>query len=428
MKIKKLFFAALAVVTALSVQSCLKEDGEVFQQSSSERLQAYIENVQNVLVSQENGWIMEYYPGSGQSRGGYAFYVKFTDTEVTAACELDPELQVTTPYKMTTDNSAVLSFDVFNEVLHYFATPSSGEYEAKGGDFEFSIVSADAEMVDMVGKRSGNHCKLVPYTSEKPVAEYLEDVVDMGESMRAAIISGSVGETQVDGTINFNARRITFNWMEGDEQKVAEAPYMYTTEGLRLYKEVKVAGATLYNLYYLSDNNILTNGSVEFVGKLPEDYAAYADFAGDFTLVAYGGQIKWDVTLTPNEDASGYILSGLMPQFTVNLPYDRAQGRLNWEVQVVGTEGSTTVWLAAWSLIAGGNLTWDTSVPYGMTIHKDLETGNFVFEDNGKSDMTIDSFILWGTTSEGASTGQFTAWNKANGDNQFPYLESLIRK
>ena len=91
MKFNKILTVVLAGVSVLSAQSCLKDQADVFDSSSSERLQAYIEQTREILTSNEKGWIMEYYPGSGQSKGGYAYYLAFTDDEVTASYELDPE-------------------------------------------------------------------------------------------------------------------------------------------------------------------------------------------------------------------------------------------------------------------------------------------------------------------------------------------------
>ena len=167
MKFNKILTVVLAGVSVLSAQSCLKDQADVFDSSSSERLQAYIEQTREILTSNEKGWIMEYYPGSGQSKGGYAYYLAFTDAEVTASYELDPENSYKSVYKLTTATGAVLSFDSYNQALHHFATPSSTEYQAKGGDFEFTIVSVSPEKIGLRGKRSGNHYDLYPYDSDR---------------------------------------------------------------------------------------------------------------------------------------------------------------------------------------------------------------------------------------------------------------------
>lgn len=338
MKFNKILTVVLAGVSVLSAQSCLKDQADVFDSSSSERLQAYIEQTREILTSNEKGWIMEYYPGSGQSKGGYAYYLAFTDAEVTASYELDPENSYKSVYKLTTDNGAVLSFDSYNQALHHFATPSSTEYQAKGGDFEFTIVSVSPEKIGLRGKRSGNHYDLYPYDSDLTPAAYLAKVADVASSMRAAIIDGKVGDTDVTGEVDFNNRRITFKYVdpaasaetsEDDGTVVVEAPFMYTSKGIKTYEPVEVAGATINSMDYHSDNNILTNGSIVFQGKLPEDYTQYSDFAGDFKLSMYNGRITLDVTLTPDEEGNGFLMSGFVSgDHNVYLGYDRARGVL----------------------------------------------------------------------------------------------------
>lgn len=422
MKHNKLILAALAAASLFTVQSCLIAQEEVFPDSSSERLQKFAEETRTTLASAEKGWIMEYYPGADQKLGGYAYHVAFTEDEVTATCELDPEESYKSYYKLTFDNGLVLSFDTYNPALHYFATPSSSEYEAKGGDFEFSVTSVSPEKIGLRGKRSGNHYDLYPYKSELRPTEYMAKAGELGSSMRMATLEGKIDTVAVTGEVDLNNRCLTFHYKnESGEDVSVRAPYMYTADGIRTYEEINVAGATIRDMYYLTENNILTNGSVYFEGKLPEDYTNYADFAGNYTLIMYNGKLQYDVTLTP--DGSGYLMSGLNPHFDVALGYDKALGRLTMDVQVVGANGNNTIYLCAWSLGGGGNLTWSTDGGYGMTIGRNLTTGNFVFKDNGKSDMVIDSFILWEVGPSG-SVGQFTGW----GENQYPYLQTLVRK
>lgn len=53
MKFNKILTVVLAGVSVLSAQSCLKDQADVFDSSSSERLQAYIEQTREILTSNE---------------------------------------------------------------------------------------------------------------------------------------------------------------------------------------------------------------------------------------------------------------------------------------------------------------------------------------------------------------------------------------
>lgn len=426
MKLKNTIKILAAGAMMLSAQSCLFEQKDIFPESSSERLQGYIEDVRTLLTTSENGWVMEYYPGTNQALGGYAYYLKFTETEVEAIAEIDPENAYASPYKITTDNGAVLSFDVYNPVLHYFATPSSSEYQAKGGDFEFTIISATPEKIGLIGKRSGNHYDMYPYTSELKPMDYMAKVAEMSESMRAAIIEGKIGETEVSGSLDFDTRKIIFNYNDGVEQVEQVVPYMYTDEGIKTYETVEVAGYTVSKFYYHVDNNILTTGSVVFYGKLPEDYTSYADFTGNFTLTTGASSFgPYKLTFTPNEAGDGFVVSGFNSNFTVNFGYNKAKGRLTLEGQVLGTSsGSNYVKWCPWDADSG-YLTWMDGV--GMEICRDLTdpTGTtFYFVDNGIwEDHVCNSFILYEFDSSDSPIDGYEGW----GEYRYPLFKTLKR-
>lgn len=293
MKTRRIILIAAAALSLMAAQSCLKDQKEIFEESYSERVTNYMDGVGKILESQDAGWIMRTYPGSGQQYGGYAFYVKFKDGKVTASCELDPTFESTSYYKITSDNAPVLSFDVHNDVLHYFATPSAGAYEAMGGDFEFSIKSYSEEKVSLVGKRSGNHCDLYPFNEDMTPGEYLQKVYDMSENVLAATVSGTIGGKEVTGDVDLDSRCITFKYYDPEEAAQIEAenpsdeeeeeeddedkgwvtkamPFMYTPTGIRAYQPIKIAGNTLDDFMYHAENNLFSNGVFNLQGHVPD--------------------------------------------------------------------------------------------------------------------------------------------------------------
>ncbi len=439
MKTNKIIFILFAGLSLLSAQSCLKDQADIFEESSSARLISYVENTKDILTGAKNGWIMEYYPGVSQKLGGYVYYLKFNDKEVEARYELKPEDVETSFYKLAFDNSAVLSFDSNNNILHYFATPSSGAYEAKGGDFEFSVMEASPEMVRLKGKRSGNHCDLIPLAEGVDPVEYLTGVKNLSESLCVANVTGKIGSKEVTGEVDLNNRRITFTY-EPDEVAEAETkadgeegedeeeitvetksmPFTYTPDGIKAYEPIQIGGCTFQRFYYLAENNLLSNGIFTLTCSLPADYTKYEDFAGKYKFTYNGKSVN--VELTATEDKTGYIMSGIMPQYTVRLDYDKAKGRLRWETQVVGSNGNNSIYMAAWDLAHGGNLTWAEGA--GVTIYWDEKSQVFKFEDNKayKDDgFVFDSFLLWETDASGKSVGQWSGW----GNGQLPYLDNL---
>ena len=122
-------------------------------------------------------------------------------------------------------------------------------------------------------------------------------------------------------------------------------------------------------------------------------------------------------------------MKGLSTYFEPVIGYDAARGRLTWSSQAVGTSGSTTVMLAGWDLLTnGGSLSWGED--YGMIgIVEDNTTTKLVvnWEDNGQSDLVIDSWILWGTDASGSSTGSFSGWTMASNSYQLPYVTHMAK-
>ena len=75
---KKIIFAyILMMLPAVLMTSCLKGQEDKFSESASQRSANYLAYVKEVLMSSENGWVLNYFPDRNQSYGGYAYTVKF---------------------------------------------------------------------------------------------------------------------------------------------------------------------------------------------------------------------------------------------------------------------------------------------------------------------------------------------------------------
>lgn len=422
MKTRHIILSVLAAASVMTFQSCLLEQEDVFEESSSARMQNYLANAQKVLTSCDY-WIMDYYPGTGQALGGYSYILTFTDKEVTAAYEREPEESYTSIYKFTTDNGPVISFDSNNEALHYFATPSSSEYEAKGGDFEFSIMKATPEEVILKGKRSANKCFLRPLDKGIEPKDYLTAVANMAGDVHAATFEGTIGGENypVHGTVDLNKRTLKFliDTEEVKDSLIATFPFAYTPEGIRGYETACVNGCHFRELNYYSENNILTNAVFTLKCAVPEDYESLANFLGDFNFKYYAGTKKVNISL--QEDGS-LLIKGIDSHFDVKASYDKAKGRISILYQVVGTNGNNTIAFCPWDANSG-YLTWNPEV--GMEAAKDMKVeGRYNFVDNGVwEDYICDSFLLYEFDPDGNTVGGYSGW----GSYQFPFFEYIER-
>lgn len=251
--------------------SCLFEQKEIFDETPAERMESFLNEYQEILEAAENGWILEYYPDSDLSYGGYAYHLSFVDGNVSALFQLASDLSkpMESMYKMVPDDGPVLSFDTYNPYIHYFATPSGGSenYQGYRGDTEFKIMgkSSDESEIYLVGKKSGNACKLIYFEDEDPV-EYLEACNVIREELNYPSITTiefqvgeSVGETSSNGELLLN-NVFYYAYPEDpsdEESALIEGgfPYCTTPDGISLYEPIEIDGVEYDYFYFNSEEN-----------------------------------------------------------------------------------------------------------------------------------------------------------------------------
>ena len=402
-KIFKLLFCCVALLT-FTLQSCSNKEEEIFEESPSVRLQALMDKTQATLISSENGWVMDYFPDRDLSYGGFLYILKFNKQSVEAYCELSDDLSesIESLYKLSNDDGAVLSFDSYNEFLHFFATPSSGRYEAYDGDFEFKIMKVEDDLITLKGKRSGNTIYL-HRLKEEPV-QYLEKCVETSENIFAPKASGTYGGTAIEALVDPDVRYITI-YLNGGEYGQYFLP---TPTGVRFVEPLEINGATISELSY---NNIKfifsgtdSNGAnIQFTCALPDDYMFFEEFEGDYRMYLSTSSSRYyvDVKLVPEGDH--YILEGFHRKFNPVLTFVKAKGCLEMTNQDVGTYGGNTVRLCA---MGGGNL-YPTSLTPGFFVKKDLSRENmFIWVPNDDDTLVWDGWLTWLIDSSGNSAGQ----------------------
>ena len=245
MKANKLFIYLLLALPALFLQSCQTEEENVFDKSYAERMDDFLQKAQETLVASQNGWALDYYPKSNQSYGGVAYTIKFTRDNAIVRYENNPDDgEVKSLYKMKEDDGPVLSFDTYNTFLHTYATPKSGEYRGKEGDFEFVIDSIGADRIKIHGKRSLNTMYLHKLSGE--ASEYMEKVINLTNLFVFSDVALNVGGKPYRLVVtDKNNRQLAI--YDGDKI-IAESAYAFTDKGIRLYEPITLNGVKLYDL------------------------------------------------------------------------------------------------------------------------------------------------------------------------------------
>ena len=328
---KKIFNLSLILVVAVALSSCLKEQADVFDKPASTRMEEALENTREILSSAQNGWWVAYYPN--RALGGYVMTFEFTPQTVKARSEVFPGESQTTDFNLITDDGPVLSFDVNNKIIHYFATPSTSEYEAKGGDFEFIILSATPDSVSLKGKRNGNLIKMYPL--KKSAEDYLADIADITTRMITPEVNTTIAGGMVHASLDLNYRQFTIGRKDADPEETQTVAYIQTEDGIMLYEPVTVNGTTIQYLTYKDlggGERTLSSGDLVFKAEpIPDGYTTYDEYVGDYT--ASLGSYSLDVTLEEGERGRTLLMKGLNKEYSVSFGYDKNDGSLRLRMQ-----------------------------------------------------------------------------------------------
>ena len=425
MKLNKSILLAAAVM--LSLTSCLKDQADVFDVPSSQRMQDYLENARTLLQQPENGWVLSYYPGSAYATCYMG--VKFTSQQVTAYSQSDPETAVTSSYKLTTDDGAVLSFDTYNSVLHYYATSDASHYQARGGDFEFDIMNVTDERITLRGKRSRNLCYLDRMPNSEEIPAFLARMNAAEEELNIVAFSGVITGGLVEGFLDGGTHTLTIGHKGAESNEMTAARYMVVPGGIHINEPFTFQGVTFQDFTYNDEAGTFSGSGLTFKKVIPEGYVPYKQFLGRWTFNWYNDSQSFPIELVAFEDGKTYKMKGLSSQFEPVLGYNGARGQLTWNAQAVGTSSGLTIMLAAWDLAqSGGNLVWDTEAGLiGFAQDNTVEKLVVEWKDNGQSDLTVDSWVLWGVNADGSSAGSFSGWTMASGSYQLPYLTTMTK-
>ena len=232
------YVAVLALLAGFC--SCSNDVEEIFTESSANRIDAALVDVQDILIGPANGWLMEYYPSSALVFGGYNVLMQFTfDGHVTVASEAaDPNETATSTYTLKQSAGAVLSFDTYNSIFHYFSDPDNAYGYGYGygyeGDFEFLIISATPEKIVLKGKKTGCYAVMTPMSTYYKWNEYLNGIREVSKQVEKYQRMQYVSGDKVYEVRHENKAFNLYSYEDGEE-KLLRYPYVLTLMGCKFY-------------------------------------------------------------------------------------------------------------------------------------------------------------------------------------------------
>lgn len=427
MKLRKSIL--LAAIALLPLTSCLKDQADVFEVPSSQRMQDYLESTRKVLQSSENGWAFSYVPGKDYATCYMG--VVFTAQQVTAYSQSKPEEAVVSSYKLTTDNGAVLSFDTYNSVLHYYATSDASHYQARGGDFEFNIISVSNDQIVLRGKRSGNYCYLNRLAKDQEIPAFLAEMSAAERALDIVSFSGEITGGLIEGYLDGASHTFSIGRKGAASDETVSARYMVVPGGIHINEPVNFQGVTFQDFVYDAEAGTFTGSGIAFQKVIPEGYVPYNQFLGKWTFYWYGGEESFQIELVAKDQGSTFTMKGFSDYFEPVLGYNAARGYLTWVNQVVGQSGGINVVLAGWAYPAATSLWPYVDEGVGMDGIAEDNTAaalNVVWTDNGAwGDNKVQSWVLWGLDAGGNSAGAFSGWNTATGSYQIPGPITMVK-
>lgn len=191
---KILSFTLLAAAAAMIFTGCKNEEDDLFDSSAADRLESSKSTFTQRLASAETGWTMEYYPTNGEAAPqglGYLMLARFDKNgSVRIAMQNDETqnrfLEDTSVWEMIADQGPVLSFNTYNNVLHYFSNPAFLD-QGLGfeGDYEFEVISLEenAQTAMLKGKKRGTYIRLTRLAEGTDFADYLADINHFKDSI-----------------------------------------------------------------------------------------------------------------------------------------------------------------------------------------------------------------------------------------------------
>lgn len=247
---KTIKYLMLLAIGAMTFQSCVNEEDALFDKSSAERMNDAIADYTELLESSQNGWIMNFYPTEDGLGGGYVFTATFKNGIAGLAMEVGLSSSteewpagtvVNSLYQVKGEQEALLSFDTYNLLWHFFSEPrGSSSVDGYYNDYEYTFksVSEDKNTIVLKGKKYGNYMELIRLT-DMTGPEYIEKVLENEASFvsRTKIKVGSKEYACTLGDMYFDCEELDIS-----------VPYCSTPTGVRLYTPVTIDEVTFQEL------------------------------------------------------------------------------------------------------------------------------------------------------------------------------------
>lgn len=428
----------LLAFTCLGLQACLFQEDDIFEKSSANRAAENVAELQELLVNVPNGWKMEYYPGTDYSMGGITLLCRFDGNNVTLMSEVGSVKtasgkEASSLYKVTSEESTVLTFDSFNKFIHCFSEPIMGMNTNLEGDYEFVYMGQEDNKIILQGRRYHNTMVMTPLTQGVNWKDYIGQLNLIEREAFLKTYSLMVGGQEVGNAVRTS--HLFSLTVEG--QTSSSVPFIYTPEGIRFKDEITIQGKTVQNFVWNKEDMTFTSSDEETADVVlkayyPQDYTPYEDYLGTYYMY-YREYEKYNEEEDKVEFRPGYMAVELQQKVAgesfvltsdklettaanIVITYDKATGKLiikPQNVTVMGYPGALVIGFEQGFLPAHYGLDLGN-----LAVLTNMETGLIGISGGADENLSL-SFVEYGNTffsmmGEVATSLIFTAYGSEN--------------
>lgn len=336
-------------------------------------------------------------------------------------------------YKVTSEESTVLTFDSFNEFIHCFSEPIMGMNTNLEGDYEFVYMGQEDNKVILQGRRYHNTMVMTPLTQGVNWKDYIGQLNLIEREAFLKTYSLMVGGQEVGNAVRTS--HLFSLTVEG--QTSSSVPFIYTPEGIRFKDEITIQGKTVQNFVWNKEDMTFTSSDEEAADVVlkayyPQDYTPYEDYLGTYYMY-YREYEKYNEEEDKVEFRPGYMAVELQQKVAgesfvltsdklettaanIVITYDKATGKLiikPQNVTVMGYPGALVIGFEQGFLPAHYGLDLGN-----LAVLTDMETGLIGISGGADENLSF-SFVEYGNTffsmmGEVATSLIFTAYGSEN--------------
>ena len=275
MKKQNKFLLATLMAAPVLFTACQFEDDDYFDQSASLRVENTNETVKNLLVKPANGWVMQYFTGTGVAHfEGFNLFAKF-DASMKVSMAGNHRLlrngnagkytEHSSVYSLLLEDGPVLALNTWNDVLSPFVDPVDPwkapslilkDGAGMQGDNNFVIVKHNDNEIIMRGERYSAEVRLV--ACDRPWKDYITACDNMKKAIAGTITSFYLtDDTETLYLTGISGGRVRMSERLEDPIKRDSLACVFTPNGIRFEKEDTIGNSAFQEFMLSADKSEL---------------------------------------------------------------------------------------------------------------------------------------------------------------------------